>query len=579
MRLRRDLPPRPPSLKGRGSKTVVSSSPFPSAHLVRVLVLGGGSKTAVSSSPFPSGRGAGGVGSSRPRGGYVIFAVLVVVVVLSLVAYRFAESMTGEFRAGVRSNDDAQVKLAAVSGLHYAAAVLSDRTTFYEELDGNPFDNPDIFEQFDVPTAGGVPNANKQASFSIRCVALTTGGTFEQRFGVIDEGGKLNVNSLIALDPTGELLYNALMKLPGMLAEVADAIVDWVDADDDARASGAESAYYLSLPTPYKAKNGPLNSLDELLLVKGVTPYLLYGGDTNRNGVQDDGEPDATRGLADYLTVYGRELNVDMTGTARIYLNGDDLDTLGKQLSGAVGDELATYIVAAKVFSAKPVTATVSGAVTSGQSKPAPVTATTEQLQAAIQAKVALSATSGTRVKSLMDLIGTQITLPRAPDAKKDDPDAIAYSPLNDPAKRNDLLAKLLDKTTVRQAIEMVPRLNVNTAPREVLLAVPGLTEELADKLIAQRPNQLPTDAGTVSAAWLVTTDTITSAQFKQMEKYLTGSTMVYRVQSIGYFKSGTGPAARMEAVIDTNQGAPRFLFVRDLSDLENPRGFRPPAP
>ena len=532
----------------------------------------------------------------RPRGGYVIFAVLVVVVVLSLVAYRFAESMTGEFRAGVRSNDDAQVKLAAVSGLHYAAAVLSDRTTFYEELDGNPFDNPDIFEQFDVPTAGGVPNANKQASFSIRCVALTTGGTFEQRFGVIDEGGKLNVNSLIALDPTGELLYNALMKLPGMLAEVADAIVDWVDADDDARASGAESAYYSSLSTPYKAKNGPLNSLDELLLVKGVTPYLLYGGDTNRNGVQDDGEPDATRGLADYLTVYGRELNVDMAGTARIYLNGDDLDTLGKQLSGAVGDELATYIVAAKVFSAKPVATAVVATVTTATtttldadkdavlakatltlSQRPTVTATTEQLQAAVQAKVAVSATSGTRVKSLMDLIGTQITLPRAPDAKKDDPDAIAYSPLNDPAKRNDLLAKLLDKTTVRQAIEMVPRLNVNTAPREVLLAVPGITEELADKLIAQRPNQLPTDPGTVSAAWLVTTDTITSAQFKQMEKYLTGSTMVYRVQSIGYFKSGTGPAARMEAVIDTNQGAPRFLFVRDLSDLENPRGFRPP--
>ncbi len=520
------------------------------------------------------------------------------VVVLSLVAYRFAESMTGEFRAGVRSNDDAQVKLAAVSGLHYAAAVLSDRTTFYEELDGNPFDNPDIFEQFDVPTAGGVPNANKQASFSIRCVALTTGGTFEQRFGVIDEGGKLNVNSLIALDPTGELLYNALMKLPGMLAEVADAIVDWVDADDDARASGAESAYYSSLSTPYKAKNGPLNSLDELLLVKGVTPYLLYGGDTNRNGVQDDGEPDATRGLADYLTVYGRELNVDMAGTARIYLNGDDLDTLGKQLAGAVGDELATYIVAAKVFSAKPVATAVVATVTTATtttldadkdavlakatltlSQRPTVTATTEQLQAAIQAKVALSATSGTRVKSLMDLIGTQITLPRAPDAKKDDPDAVAYSPLNDPAKRNDLLAKLLDKTTVRQAIEMVPRLNVNTAPREVLLAVPGLTEELADKLIAQRPNQLPTDAGTVSAAWLVTTDTIPSAQFKQMEKYLTGSTMVYRVQSIGYFKSGTGPAARMEAVIDTNQGAPRFLYVRDLSDLENPRGFQPPPP
>src|SRR5438309_8513486 len=108
--------------------------------------------------------------------------------------------MTAEYRAGVRGNDDAQAKLAAISGLHYAAAVLSDRTTFYEELDGNPFDNPDIFEQFDV-AAGGAVNPGKQTCFSIRSVVLVDGGTYEQRFGVIDEGGKLNINSLIAIDP------------------------------------------------------------------------------------------------------------------------------------------------------------------------------------------------------------------------------------------------------------------------------------------------------------------------------------------------------------------------------------------
>jgi hypothetical protein len=87
----------------------------------------------------------------------------------------------------------------------------------------------------------------------------------------------------------------------------------------------------------------------------------------------------------------------------------------------------------------------------------------------------------------------------------------------------------------------------------------------------------VPTDPATPSAAWLVTSNTLTSSQFKQMEKYLTGSSMIYRVQAIGYFKGSNGPVARMEAVIDTNQGAPRFLMVRDLSDLENPRGFQPP--
>ena len=48
---------------------------------------------------------------------------------------------------------------------------------------------------------------------------------------------------------------------------------------------------------------------------------------------------------------------------------------------------------------------------------------------------------------------------------------------------------------------------------------------------------------------------------------------------SVGsHFKpsAGGGMMARMEAVIDINQGAPRFLHIRDLSDLENPRGFEP---
>lgn len=525
------------------------------------------------------------VGSSHARReGYVIFAVLIVVVVLSLVAYRFAESMTGEYRAGVRAADGAQAKMAALSGLHYAAAVLADRETFYGELNGNPFDNPDIFERVEMVNAPGGVNAPRTLYFDIRSVALTGGGGYEQRFGVTDEGGKLNINSMIALDPTGQILHDALMKLPNMTEDIADAIVDWVDADDDARTAGAESSYYLSLSNAYKAKNGPLNSLDELLLIRGVVPELLYGGDRNRNGVQDDGDSGSDRGWSDFVTVYGREINVDMSGTARIYLNGDDLELLYNQLKTAVGDELAAYVVASKVLTTAKISTTTSGTsgATGGKggqtTQRATVAASPDQLYAAVQARVALTATSGKRIRSMMDMMDTKITLPRPAGAKDDDPDIVATSPLADPAKRNELLPKLLDKTTTRQAIEMVPRINVNTAPREVLLAVPTLTETEADAIITARENLVLTDPGTVSSAWLVTTNTLTAARFKQVERYLSGSTMVYRVQSVGYSASG-GLSARMEAVIDINQGAPRFLHIRDLSDLENPRGFEPSRP
>jgi type II secretory pathway component PulK len=530
--------------------------------------------------------------NAQPREGYVIFAVLIVVVVLSLVAYRFADSMVGEYRASVRAAEDAQVKAAAVSGLHYAAAVLSDRETFYGDLEGNPFDNPGIFEEFAVETSNG--SKTRVPKFSIRAVVPDSAGTYEQRFGVVDEGGKLNINSLIALDSTGEQLYAALMKLPNMTEDVANAIVDWVDTNDDERANGAESSYYQSLPNPYRTKNGPLNSLDELLFVKGVTPELLYGGDRNRNGVVDGDEADNTRGWSDYLTVYGREINVDMTGTVRIYLNGDDLETLYKQLQQAVGEELAAYIVASKVFTparaqtttanvtlsggtggSGTMTVTISGTGGAQQGQRPKVAATTEQLLTAVQAQIAATGTSGKRIRSLMDLTNTQIALPRPPGTPDDVPDYVAYSPLLDPTKLNQMLPALLDKTTTRQAVEMVPRINVNSAPREVLLAVPNLTEAEVDAILTARPNQVLTEVGTVSTAWLVTSSALTVDKFKRVERYLTGSSMVYRAQSIGYTRPN-GPVARMEAVIDTNQGAPRFLMVRDLSELDSPRGFRP---
>ena len=107
-----------------------------------------------------------------------------------------------------------------------------------------------------------------------------------------------------------------------------------------------------------------------------------------------------------------------------------------------------------------------------------------------MQPKTATTGTSGTRIKSVMDLIGTQITLPRAMGAQASDPDVVAYSPLNDTSKLNDLLPKLFDKTTVQQAIEMVPRINVNTAPREVLMGIPGMTETLADSIIISHVRQ-----------------------------------------------------------------------------------------
>jgi type II secretory pathway component PulK len=525
--------------------------------------------------------------------------------------------MGAEYRAATKTAEQAQVKAAAYSGLHYAAAVLSDPTTLSNSLEGNPANNQSMFGQIAVPASGSIAGA-KQAYFSIRSPALDPASgpnsTYLQPapYGVIDEGGKLNINALIALDPTGNLLANALTQIFTQLqtltgntnadvATIVDSIVDWVDSDETPRANGAESSYYSSLTNPYMSKNGPLNSLDELLLVQGMDYRLLYGDDTNRNGIQDGNETGNTPGLASFITVYGRELNLSSSGTPRIYLNSSDLSTMYQNLIAVLGQDLAAYILASKLFTATPVAPTLSATVVSGSGSGGSVTialtqakgaqtqtATSDQLATAVQTQItALSSSSnpnsGQRIKSLTSLIGTQITLPRQAGAAANSPSLVAYSPLNDATQLPTLLPLLMDNTTVQQEVEMVPRINVNTAPYEVLMSIvdqngnPMLTDTTVQAIITQRATQLqtPSDPATLSLAWLITTNTITAAQYNQLSKYITGTSMVYRVQSIGYLNGG-GPVARMEAVIDTNQGSPRFLLVRDLADIDNPPAFPP---
>lgn len=564
-------------------------------------------------------------GTARPtlrnRPGYVLVAVLLVVVVLSLTAYQFTDVMTSEHRAAVRTTDAAQVRACAVSGLHYAAGILSDRDAFATSLGGDPFTGSD---KLGGGSSGGVEcrpapdgNPNRQGLFALVGVANTaTGGgaTYETRFGAVtDEGGKLNVNALIAADPTGQVLYDALMKLPGMTENVADAIVDWLDADDNPRTNGAEASAYSSLPNPYRPKNGPIHTIDELLLVQGVTPQLLYGTDRNRNGQPDD-DPNGGqqvdnmfRGWAEYLTPYGRELNVDSTGVPRQYLNqasdSEDLAALLSRLSGAVGADLANYVVAYKMFTVSQVTTTStttinmsggSGGTTTGtitirstttttggstSNQQQTVQATPDQLAQAVQTAISNGQTSRKQVtKSPLSMLNSRVTLPAvAAEPGQPTPPTYVYDcPLNNPANLAQLLPLLMDKVTATTVIELSPRVNINTAPREVLMALPGMTDEYADAIVGGRPSPSTTDQAYLTGTWPVVNNVMPVGVFQQLEPYITGRTMVYRVQSIGYFAEG-GPVARVEAVIDTNQGAPRFLYFRDLTDLDNPRGFEPP--
>jgi general secretion pathway protein K len=92
---------------------------------------------------------------------------------------------------------------------------------------------------------------------------------------VVDESGKINLNQV-----DEATLRQAFVNLKFDVKEseaLTDAILDWRDTDSLVRMHGAESDDYLAQKVPYPAKDGPFDTLDELLLVRGVTPALFYG--------------------------------------------------------------------------------------------------------------------------------------------------------------------------------------------------------------------------------------------------------------------------------------------------------------
>jgi type II secretory pathway component PulK len=118
--------------------------------------------------------------------------------------------------------------------------------------------------------------------------------------------------------------------------------------------------------------------------------------------------------------------------------------------------------------------------------------------------------------------------------------------------------------------VERPARINVNTAPREVLAALPNLNEADIEAILTHRP---PMDAETLdstlyrTAAWLITEANLPVERVKELETFVTTRSQVYRVQVVGYYERG-GPSVRLEAVIDTNGGRPRFLYWRDVTEL-----------
>lgn len=222
--------------------------------------------------------------------GVALMVVLWVMVILMIIVSEFAYTMKVESAAVRNFKDEAEAYYLAAAGINMGLAEIAENYDLVcLDKDGRLV--------FKKKEKGRLEDIEAK-----REVLLGNGRVF---YTISDERGRLNINTA-ARETISEVLRVYGIEVADRDI-IADSILDWRDADHEHRMNGAETEYYSALPQPYASKDGPLDTVEELLLVQGMTPEIFYGsGMVPPELVSLDGTSDRDyEGISRYLTVKG----------------------------------------------------------------------------------------------------------------------------------------------------------------------------------------------------------------------------------------------------------------------------------
>jgi len=231
--------------------------------------------------------------------GSALIVVLWVIGLLSMFVMAFAFDMHVEARITSSWRKKLKAEYLAKAGIELARMML------FETADPD-INNPDI----SLYLAKGSDEKVRGAAISI-----ARGGvaevTRELGAGTVDvtvrpENARISLKDIIDVNDREKTytMWEPLFESAGVSFEKRDALVDclldWVDQDEMTHLNGVESEYYESLDPPYQSKNAPLDTVDELALIKGFDEKL------------SESEVSIYQALSGFLTTYATDQNINI---------------------------------------------------------------------------------------------------------------------------------------------------------------------------------------------------------------------------------------------------------------------------
>ncbi len=439
------------------------------------------------------------------RDGLALVSVLWIVIVMTALVAVVSQTGRLNMKMATGAVDATRCRWACRAGVETAIAVLNEDERASDCLSELWSDDEEDFNNVQM----------ERCAYNVR---------------VTDEAGKLNINTVTK---------DQLMTLPGMESDIADAILDWRDNDDEPKTEGSEAGYYSNLRYPYTIRNGAFRTMREMLRVRGVTEELLYGEDTNLNGLLDYNERDGElsppldngdeyldQGWYAYLTCYSYDTNTDGQGQPRVNVNQASEQQLQSQLNLPAAQ--ARWIVQNR----------------------------------------------GSGFKSIGDLIndnspkeagsdsGSGNTGPPNPGPNQGNNPPRGGGNPNQPAQPLDLQTyrQIADRITVTTGNKIPGRVNVNTASAQVLTALFGGDDTARNIALAVVGDRGSRTYGFESIGDLLGVQSMTPAKFKAASDFLTVRSNVFMVRCLA---AAAVSRARLqtECVVDRSSNPCTILY------------------
>lgn len=443
-------------------------------------------------------------------GGSVLVSVLWCLALLSILVLGVLHTTRLDLAITKNQADSVQAYYLALAGAEKAKALIfhdaASRKKAAVNHSGELYDAPKHFREIEFG----------RGTYSVlREAPPEAGGGLV--YGISDEEGRLNIN-LVEMEE--------LLKLERMLPEIAAAIIDWRDRDDNVTPNGAEVEYYSSLNPPYLPRNERIQTARELLQVRGVSSLLLLGEDANANGILDPEEDDGSvsdppdngdgylgTGWAGSLSFDTQVRNENAAGETRV--NVQDADEAALRTVRGISPELAKAIIAYR---------------------------------------------DQNRIENLDDLLEVAAIAPPSAQPGANQPVRAGVPGSENPGRAapgpraqttgpklisQEMLLEMGDDITTSGEVAQRNAININSAGFDVLRCLPGMTDELAQAVINYRSS-----AGYFpNIAHLLRVPGVTRQIFRQVSPRLSARSETFRIISEGRVTS-SGARRRLEMTV-----------------------------